>query len=272
LNVFADWQPKLTPSARQADVLFLAAMDPDKQRDVRRQWEGAKWSALDTQAYWIATKRAALVEAISEVDIVLMNDQEARALTQTPVLLQAARTIVSWGPRVVVLKLGEYGCALLTEDGYFSLPGYPLEELTDPTGTGDAFAGAFLGYLDLVPRSALTEEVVRRAVTYGSVMASFCVEEFGARRLAGRSQHEIRYRLEEFVQMTHFEHVPTVPHPHELAPERPVTLERPAPTAGTRSIPAPSPTAATPAYRSPERTPSNGQFAVPNRPPPELFR
>ena len=189
LNVFDGWQPRLAQESREADTLFLAAMDPETQIDVRNQWEGTGWSALDSNSYWIGTKREALVAAIGMVDFVLLNDVEARLLTGKPMLLDAAREITSWGPLAVVLKLGEYGCALLHEEMYFALPGYPLEETRDPTGTGDALAGGFLGYLDRVPGWRLTPDVLRRAVTYGSVMASYCAEDFGSRRLRGISEH-----------------------------------------------------------------------------------
>jgi sugar/nucleoside kinase (ribokinase family) len=232
LNVFEGWRPHLTRKARASEVLFLAAMDPESQAAVRAEWGEGRLSALDTLAYWIEEKRDALVDAIGQVDVVLLNDQEARELTRTPVLLRAAREIASWGPRAVVIKLGEYGCALLHEDRYFSLPGYPLEAIADPTGAGDAFAGGFLGYL-AVARGDLTAEVMRRAVTYGSVLASYCVEDFGPRRIAGISSHEVQYRAAEFKQMTHFEHVPTAPAPRDGGEEAPGRPERPHPTAGT---------------------------------------
>lgn len=248
LNVFADWRPHLTGDARASDVLFLAAMDPETQAAVRREWGDGRMCALDTMSYWIEHARDALVETIAGVDVVLLNDQEARELTGTPMLLGAAREIASWGPSAVVIKLGEYGCALLHEDRYFSLPGYPLERIADPTGAGDAFAGGFLGYLDLT-HGELTAEVLRRAVTYGSVMASYCVEDFGPRRLVGLSDQEVHYRAGDFKHMTHFEHVPTATRPRDGAPpdggER---LERPHDTPGTRKPEAPAPTAGTPRY------------------------
>src|SRR5205823_3877525 len=209
LNVFAGWRPRLPRRSRNADVLFLAAMDPEKQLEARAQSPGTRWAALDTAGYWIEHKRDALVEAIRSVDVVLMNDSEARALTRLPMLLKAAREIASWGPRAVVLKVGENGCAALYDDRYFSLPGYPLEQVADPTGGGDAFAGGFLGYLDVAAPATITPEVLRRAVTYGAVMASYCVEDFGTRRIAGLSEREVEYRASDFKQMTHFEHVPT---------------------------------------------------------------
>jgi sugar/nucleoside kinase (ribokinase family) len=269
LNVFHGWRPGLSREARASDLLFLASMDPEVQAAVRAQWSGSRWCALDTMGFWIETKRDALIEAVSAVDIVLMNDQEARALTRKPVLLHAAREIAAWGPRAVVLKLGEYGCALLTEEGYFSLPGYPLEAVADPTGAGDAFAGGFLGYLDLTPGVDLTEEVLRRAVTYGSVMASYCVERFGTGRIAGLTDREVSYRFGEFAQMTHFERVDTSPRPHDPATrDRDLRLERPQPTPTTGGIEAPRRTAGTPRHKAPQRTPSTKPLPRPGPPLP----
>ena len=269
LNVFDGWRPRLTDRSRDADTLFLAAMDPETQADVRRQWQGGGWSAIDSLSYWIETKREALIEAISLVDFVLLNDQEARALTGRPMLLEAAREIMAWGPLAVVLKLGEYGCALLHEEGYFALPGYPLEETRDPTGTGDALAGGFLGYLDRVPGSRLTPDVLRRALTYGSVMASYCAEDFGSRRLAGISDHEVLHRADDFKEMTHFEHVPTHPRP-TLLEERDVRLARPGDTPSTRRFARMRRTAGTPRHRSPQRTPSTETLPPPREPLPRV--
>jgi hypothetical protein len=266
LNVFDGWEPRLAEGSREADTLFLAAMDPKTQIDVRNQWEGDGWSALDSISYWIETEREALVEAIGLVDFVLLNDQEARALTGKPMLLDAAREIVTWGPRAVVLKLGEYGCALLHEEGYFALPGYPLEETRDPTGTGDALAGGFLGYLDRVPGWRLTPDALRRAVTYGSVMASYCAEDYGSRRLQGISDHEVLHRADDFKEMTHFEHVPTRPRPAAGDDVEP-RLARPNGTPTTRPYGPMGSTAGTP---RPQRTPSTQPLPRPRQPLPRV--
>ena len=202
LNVFDGWRPHLTKEARDSDVLFLAAMDPESQAAVHAEWAGGRLTALDTISYWIDHARDALMDAISRVDVVLLNDQEARELTRTPMLLKAAREIASWGPRAVVIKLGEYGCALLHEGRYFSLPGYPLEQIVDPTGAGDAFAGGFLGYLD-GRGDDLGDGSLRRAMAYGTVLASFNVEEFGTDRVAALEREEIDARFEELRGMTH---------------------------------------------------------------------
>ena len=267
LNVFDGWRPRLTAPAAASDILFLASMDPETQLDVREQWSGGKWSALDTMDYWIDHRKAALVEAIHGVDIVLMNDLEARALTRQPMLLRAARELMSWGPLAVVLRLGEYGCALLTDEGWFSLPGYPLEDAADPTGCGDAFAGGFLGYLDLVPGSALTSEVLRRAVIYGSVMASYCFEDFGVRRIASLSEHEINYRFDDFKSMTHFEHVPTAQRPRDAGngDAEVHRLPHPGLTPSTQPQRSPGRTAGTQTPSAPGRTPSTETMPRPRR-------
>ena len=270
LNVFDGWRPQLTAPARSSDILFLASMDPEIQLDVRDQWSGGKWSALDTMDYWIDHSKTALAEAIAGVDIVLMNDLEARALTRQPMLLRAARELMSWGPLAVVLRLGEYGCALLTDEGFFSLPGYPLEDAADPTGCGDAFAGGFLGYLDLVPGGALTPEVLRRAVIYGSVMASYCFEDFGVRRIAALSEHEINYRFDDFKAMTHFEQVPTAQRPRASGEGEAEVHHLPHPglTPSIRPHQSPDRTAGTATPAAPGRTPSTEQLPRPTRPDP----
>lgn len=263
LNVFDGWRPGLSAQARDANILFLASMDPEIQAEVRAQWRGPKWAALDSIAYWIETKRDALIEAIRTVDIVFMDDQEVRALAYEPMLLNAAREIMSWGPQAVVVKHGEHGCSLLTRNGYFALPGYPLEEVADPSGSGDAFAGAFLGYLDLVPSLELNESMLRRGMTYGSVVASFCVADFGARRVARLTEREIEHRVADFKEMTHFEHVQTNEKRREPGGDpRRRRFEMPKPTAGTATYEDPGATGGTPSYGAPppsRGTPSYGE-------------
>jgi cytidine kinase len=201
LNVFGEFQPKLSEACRQADVLFLANIQPDLQREVREQCTGAKLAGLDSMNYWIESARDSLVRTIATVDMVLMNDDEMRMLTRQPTLLRAAREVMAMGPRTVVVKQGEYGASLFTEQGFFSLPAYPLETVIDPTGAGDAFAGGFLGYLDA--QGCVTDDaILRRAMTYGSTVASFWVEEFGCERAARLTREEIDERYEEFRRMT----------------------------------------------------------------------
>ena len=206
LNVFGEFQPKLSDGAKQADVLFLANIQPDLQREVREQCS-AKVAGLDSMNYWIESARESLVRTIGGVDLVLMNDDEVRQLTEEPTLLLAARKIMELGPRVVVVKQGEYGASLFTEDGFFSLPSFPLEKVVDPTGAGDSFAGGFFGYLD--SQSGATDDAtLRRAMTYGSAVASYWVEEFGCERAEHLTRDEIDDRYEQFKRITAIETVP----------------------------------------------------------------
>lgn len=207
LNVFGDFEPKLSDDTKQSEVLFLANIHPDLQRDVREQCTGAKLAGLDSMNYWIESTREALERTISTVDLILMNDDEVRQLTEEPTLLLAARKIMQLGPRVVVVKQGEYGASLFTEEGFFSLPSYPLEKVVDPTGAGDSFAGGFFGYLDS-QGGATDDATLRRAMTYGSAVASFWVEEFGCERAQRLTRDEIEERYEAFRAMTSVEGVP----------------------------------------------------------------
>lgn len=207
LNVFGSFEPKLTPAAAASDVLFLANIQPDLQRAVHQKHEQASFTALDSMNLWIETAPDSLKETISLVDAVFMNDAEIRQFTGQPNLLRAAREILALGPRMVVAKQGEYGAALYTADGYFALPAYPLEDVFDPTGAGDSFAGGFLGYITHCIDSGeeLGEDVYRRAMAYGSVLASFNVEQFGTERVSALTSDEIADRFAEFKSITHFE-------------------------------------------------------------------
>ena len=208
LNVFADFEPKLSAGSRGSDMLFLGNIQPDLQRDVREQSE-AEWAALDSMNLWIETTRDPLVAAIGEVDCLLLNDAELRMLTEEPNLARAARSTMELGPSVVVAKRGEYGAVLFIEEGAFAIPGLPLEDVRDPTGAGDSFAGGFLGYLDSARSGGgHDEEALRRAMAYGSVMASFNVEDFGTERVRALDEADVHARLEEFKRLTHFEPVP----------------------------------------------------------------
>jgi sugar/nucleoside kinase (ribokinase family) len=205
LGVFADFEPKLSEPSRSADVLFLGNIQPDLQRRVRAQANGSRLAALDSMNLWIETTRDSLVSAIGEVDCLLFNDSEIRMLTEEPNLARAARAVMDMGPRIVVAKRGEYGAVLFTPDGFFALPGFLLEDVRDPTGAGDSFAGGFLGYLDMQGPGDPTPEALRRAMAYGTVLASFNVEEFGTERVARLTEDEINERYEALRSMTHFE-------------------------------------------------------------------
>jgi sugar/nucleoside kinase (ribokinase family) len=204
LGVFAEFEPKLSPASRSADTLFLANIQPDLQRRVRAQCAGARLSGLDSMNLWIETARDPLLAAIAEVDCLVLNDAEIRQLTGESNLARAARTVMEIGPRAVIAKQGEYGAALFTEAGFFALPGFPLEDVRDPTGAGDSFAGGFFGYLDSVG-GGLDDAELRRAMGYGTVLASFNVEEFGTERVSRLSREEIDERLEALRGMTQFE-------------------------------------------------------------------
>jgi sugar/nucleoside kinase (ribokinase family) len=206
LNVFGEFEPKLSEASRGAEILFLANIQPELQRQVRAQCE-ARFAALDSMNMWIDTAREALFAAIEEVDCVIINDAEIRALTEEPNLARAAREVMKRGPSAVVAKQGEYGAALFTDTGFFALPGYPLEDVRDPTGAGDSFAGGFLGYLDS-QGGELNDTTLRQAMGYGTVLASFNVEDFGTERVAALRRDEIDERLEALRSMTHFDPLP----------------------------------------------------------------
>jgi sugar/nucleoside kinase (ribokinase family) len=205
LGVFADFEPKLSEASRSAEVLFLGNIQPDLQRGVRAQCNGARLAALDSMNLWIETTRDSLAAAIAEVDCVVLNDAEIRMFTEEPNLARAARELMAMGPRIVVAKRGEYGAALFTADGFFALPGLLLEDVRDPTGAGDSFAGGLLGYLDSAGAESPDGTALRRAMAYGTVLASFNVEEFGTERVAGLRREEIEDRYAELRTMTHFE-------------------------------------------------------------------
>ncbi|MGI9020387.1 MAG: PfkB family carbohydrate kinase [Solirubrobacterales bacterium] len=210
LNVFGDFEPKLSDASRDADVLFLANIQPDLQRQVRGQCEGARLAALDSMNLWIETARDSLTAAVGEVDCLIINDAEIRQLTDETNLARAAKAVMELGPRVVIAKQGEYGAAMFTPTSFFALPGFPLEDVRDPTGAGDSFAGGFLGYLDGTAERLddghlrLDDPTLRRAMAHGTVLASFNVEDFGTERVARLEREEIDARLGDLRSMTAF--------------------------------------------------------------------
>jgi sugar/nucleoside kinase (ribokinase family) len=207
LNVFGEFEPKLSDASRASDVLFLANIQPELQRRVREQCEGARFVAMDSMNLWIETARDSLIQTISGVDGLLLNDTELRMLTEEPNLLRAARQVMELGPRVVVAKQGEYGAALFTDDVIFSLPAFPLDSVLDPTGAGDSFAGGFMGYL-AANGGDPDPELLRRAMAYGTALASFNVQEFGTERVARLTREEIVQRVAHLQELTHFEDLP----------------------------------------------------------------
>jgi sugar/nucleoside kinase (ribokinase family) len=203
LNVFAEFKPVLPAAFKKAGFLFLANIDPELQLDVLRQMEPPHLTALDTMNFWIEGKRGALLRVLAEVDVILINDAEARMLAGEPNLIKAARSIIDLGPRVVVVKRGEYGSLLVADGQFFFAPAYPLESVFDPTGAGDAFAGGFMGYL--AQHGTVDSAAVRRAMVLGAVMASFTVEDFSLERLKRLDPKEIEQRFEVFQEMVRFE-------------------------------------------------------------------
>lgn len=205
LNVFETFQPKLSEETKKSRLVFLANIQPDLQREVREQITDASLIGLDTMNYWITSAKESLLKTIEKVNLVIINDAEARQLAGEPNVIKAAQKIISWGPSYLIVKRGEYGAAMFTKDTYFAIPAYPLEAVFDPTGAGDTFAGGFMGYLD--SQETLNEDAMRRAMIFGSVMASFNVEEFGTERVQKLTHDEINERFRAFKRMTHFEEI-----------------------------------------------------------------
>ena len=203
LNVFESFRPQVPASHRSPGMLFLANIDPDLQRSVLEQVKRPRLVACDTMNFWIDGKRDALIRLLKDVDVLLINDGEARALGQHPNLVAVARTILAAGPKTLIIKRGEYGVVMFTADRVFAVPAFPLEAVKDPTGAGDCFAGGFMGYL--ASSGNVSEHALRRAVVYGSVMASFAVEAFSLDRLRVLDQTDIVARFGAFKQMTIFE-------------------------------------------------------------------
>ncbi len=203
LGVFAEFRPRIPEQFRDAQWVFLGNIDPELQLDVLEQIHTPGLVACDTMNYWIEGKREALLELLKRVDLLLVNDSEARELTGEHNLRHAARWIQDHGPRFVVVKKGEHGAILFTPQSIFFAPGFPLDEVFDPTGAGDAFAGGLMGWLAYVDSTA--DDELRRGMMYGSALGSFAVERFGVERLQDLELNEIHDRVREFRAMTSFE-------------------------------------------------------------------
>ena len=205
LGVFATFQPKLAPQHKRAQLVFLGNIDPILQRDVVEQTEGPLLVAADTMNFWIGGKRAELAHTLRRVNTLLVNDEEARQLAEEHNLCKAAARILKMGPSSVVIKRGDAGALLFHGDGVFGVPALPLEDVRDPTGAGDSFAGGFMGYLayagDLEPAT------IRTAMIVGSVMASFSVEQFSVDGLRGLTGEQIQARFDAFTELTRYEKV-----------------------------------------------------------------
>jgi sugar/nucleoside kinase (ribokinase family) len=204
LNVFSDFSPDLSPTHRKSDFVFLANIDPVLQRKVMDQVETPKLVACDTMNFWIEGKLNELEETLRRVNLVIINEAEARELAQESNLVKASKKICGMGPESLIIKRGEYGAILFHNDTVFAAPAYPLEDVYDPTGAGDSFAGGVMGYLASCPDHRKMS-TMRQAIVFGSVMASFNVEAFSLKRMLELSEDDIWQRFAEFKDLTHFE-------------------------------------------------------------------
>jgi sugar/nucleoside kinase (ribokinase family) len=203
LGVFSHFSPKIPAQFRSAPFVFLANIDPRLQLDVLRQVERPRLVACDTMNFWIESRRPDILTLLGHVDLITLNDGEARQLTEQANLVKAARWIMARGPRLVIIKKGEHGAFMFTRDEIFFAPAYPLEDVFDPTGAGDSFAGGFMGYLACT--GDLGEASLRRAVIYGSALGSFAVEKFSIDRLLEIGRPDIERRVREFRRLVAFE-------------------------------------------------------------------
>ena len=205
LNVFGSFKPRLLDKHRDADFLFLGNINPDLQREVVRQVRRPKLIACDTMNFWIEKEFKSVLETLKLVDVLIINDAETRQLANESNLYKAGRKVLSWGPKALVIKRGEYGVLMMNNQTMFGAPAFPLEDVFDPTGAGDTFAGGFVGYL--AGSGDLSDAGIRKAIIFGSVMASFNVEKFSLNRLRELTFPEIQQRYREFKQLTHFEDI-----------------------------------------------------------------
>lgn len=206
LNVLEQFSPHLPESYRESDYLFLANIDPELQLNVLDQVRKPRLVACDTMNYWITSKPGILKKVLERVNIVIINEGEARQFTGEVNLVKAARQILAYGAKTLIIKRGEYGVLMFRGDSIFAAPAYPLEEVFDPTGAGDTFAGGFMGYL--ANTGDISDEGIRQAIIFGSVMASFNVEDFSLNRLKSLDYREIEGRFRQIKSMTHFQGLP----------------------------------------------------------------
>jgi sugar/nucleoside kinase (ribokinase family) len=200
LNVLADFNPVIPHAYQQAKFVCLGNIDPVLQKSVLGQISRPKLVVCDTMNFWIEGKPKELQETLALVDALIINDSEARQLSKDPNLIKSARIIRAMGPKILIIKKGEHGALLFTDSGIFSAPAYPLETVFDPTGAGDCFAGGFIGYL--AKAGEVNDQTLRRAVLYGSTMASFCVEKFGVERLLDLTPLEVGDRFQSFLDLS----------------------------------------------------------------------
>lgn len=202
-NVYEDFKPQLPPEYRKSEIVFLANIDPDQQDEILNQVEKPKLVAMDTINLWINQKRNSLLKVLEKVDLYFANDEEVRLLTGEKNLIKAGKKILEGGPSLVVIKKGEHGALVLGKDLVFGILAHPCEEVIDPTGAGDSFAGGFLGYLDKV-EDIHDDREIRRAAVYGSVLASFVIEDFGINRFKTLTREEVEERFEQFRKLVTF--------------------------------------------------------------------
>jgi sugar/nucleoside kinase (ribokinase family) len=203
LNVFEGFRPRIPERFRSTPFVFLANIHPSLQLEVLEQVQQPEFVALDTMNYWIESTPDELKKVLSKVNVLVINDSEVRQLTGEYNLVKAARIVQEMGPERVVIKRGEHGVLMTRPEGFFAVPGLPLDRVSDPTGAGDTFAGGFVGYLAAATK--ITDQVVNQAVIAGSAMASFAVEEFGLDRLLRLTDMDIEQRFCEFKRLTHFD-------------------------------------------------------------------
>lgn len=208
LNVFENFDPQIPATYRDSDILFLANIDPALQSEVRKQMNGVRLVGGDTMNFWITGKRAELTETLKVIDVLLINDGEAKMLANETSVPRAAKKVLAMGPKALVIKHGEYGATIFFREGAFGVhhgpfraPTLPIEEVVDPTGAGDCFAGGFMGYIS--SQGEINREVLKRAMFYGGVMGSFAVEKFGPQRLTELTRDEIDARFQMFRELTH---------------------------------------------------------------------
>jgi sugar/nucleoside kinase (ribokinase family) len=205
LNVFETFRPQIPDAYRSPDLLFLGNIDPELQLDVLQKLSRPPLVACDTMNFWINDKRDALWRVLEQVDILIINDGEARALGEDSNLVKVAKKVLARGPKHLIIKRGEYGVLMFNEKQVFGAPAFPLEDVRDPTGAGDTFAGGFLGYLTATGDRSL--EAFKQAIIFGSVMASFTVEAFSLDRLRILDYKEVQERFRAFKRLTHFEDI-----------------------------------------------------------------
>ena len=202
LNVFEHFKPQIPPKFRKSEIVFLANIDPNLQLQVLEQIEKPKLVVLDTMNFWISGQRPALVEVIAKTDVIILNDEETKQLTGETNLIRGGQKVLDMGPDTVIIKKGEHGAVMIKNDVYFVAPAYPVKEVIDPTGAGDSFAGGFVGYL--ADRADFSDSEQRKAVINGTVIASFCVQDFSFKKLLSLTDEQINERIDEIRKFTQY--------------------------------------------------------------------